>query len=127
MLSELARRAEWGPVMAWWYVGDEEADDERFRAVPGGLGLYVGAGSHCLRQIRYRPEAEIPPEWFIPDHWIKGWPNGSRIANALAREGLFVKMYGGFGFAWIREQNTADAVRRQRKRDREKKAGGKPR
>jgi hypothetical protein len=112
--------------MTFWLTGDEEPDDERFRAVPGGLGLYAGAGAWCMSKVRYRPEAEIPAEWFVPYHFIKWWPNGPRIAAGLERQSIWERARdadrNGYRFGWIRSQNTPDAVRRQRKHEREKKA-----
>jgi hypothetical protein len=108
--------------MTFWHTGDEEHEDPRFRAVPGGLGLYVTAGSWCMSRVRYRPEAELPAEWFIPDEWVKGQPSGRRIAAGLERQCVWERLDGGYRYAWIRYQNTPDYVRRQRKREREKKA-----
>jgi len=107
----------------FWNIGDEEPDDPRFtQAGPGACGLYFMAGAWCLRQVRWRPEAEIPGEWFIPDRWVRGWPNGARLAARLVAVGLWTATTGGYYFEWIRPENTPDAVRADRKRKRAKKA-----
>lgn len=106
--------------MAWWRTGDEEHADERFeRAGLNSLGLYVRAGSWCMRQVRYRPEDEIPAEWFVPDYVVRGW-RSQRLAAGLVREGIWGRVEGGYNFAWILPRNTADEVRRERKRERQK-------
>ena len=111
--------------MTFWFSGDEEPEDPRFIAAgPGACGLYFMAGAHCMRQTRYRPEDEIPAEWFVSDHWVRGWPNGLRLAARLVDNGLWVRIPGGYAFDWIQKRNTADAVRAKRKKEREKKARG---
>jgi hypothetical protein len=111
--------------MTYWHTGDEEHEDKRFCVEPGGmvtgLGLYTLAGSYCMSRVRYRPKAEIPAEWFIPDEWVKGQRNGSRIAKALVQNGLFDRRPGGYGFAWIRDRNTPADVLRRREEERNKK------
>jgi hypothetical protein len=112
--------------MAWWLVGDEEHDDRRFLdAGPGALELYVRAGSWVMAQVRYRPSAEVPEEWFIPVEWVKGQHSGIRLANKLVEQGVFVKVFGGYGFRHIHPQNTPDAVRKQRNKERDKKRNAK--
>jgi hypothetical protein len=107
--------------MTYWLIGDEEPEDHRFiQAGPGACGLYFMAGAWCMRQIRYRPESEIPPEWFIPDHYVRSWPNGARLAARLVHTGLWVSVEGGYYFTWIQPDNTADHVRGERKRERDK-------
>ncbi|MCV7179536.1 hypothetical protein [Mycolicibacterium sphagni] len=106
--------------MAFWFTGDGEHEDSRFidgvpGGLPAGLGLYTAAGSRCMYSIRYRREREIPAQWFIPDHWVRGQPNGVRIAKALARNGVLIRMDGGYGFGWIRPENTPDALKASRK------------
>jgi hypothetical protein len=108
----------------WWWIGDEESEDQRFRAVPGGFGLYHAAGSWCMSQVRgIRDDSQLPIEWFVPDHWIRGWPRGPRIAKGLETVGLWKRIDGepGYRYAWIRPQNTAAAVRDKRRRERDKK------
>jgi hypothetical protein len=103
----------------WWFVGDEEINDQFVNVGFAGFGLYHMAGSWCMSQIRGRPEAEVPAEWFIPDWVIRGW-GAQRVAHQLCAEGLFTRLQGGYSFGWIRSGNTPDAVRRKRKADREK-------
>jgi hypothetical protein len=106
----------------FWEIGDEEPDDPRFvTAGPGACGLYFMAGASCMRRVRYRPEFEIPGEWFISDQWVKGWPNGTRLANRLVDVDLWVRVPGGYQYVWIQPRNTAAAVRAQRKRQAAKK------
>ena len=111
--------------MTFWNIGDEEHEDERFRAVPGGFGLYHGAGSYCLGQVRGR-RIELPAEWFVPDHFVRGWDNGHgpAIAKGLVSVGLWEQVRGGYRFAWIRDSNTPDRVREVRKRWRTEKGAG---
>ena len=107
--------------MTFWYIGDEEPDDPRF--IQAGLaapGLYHMTGAWYLRQVRYGPEREIPAEGFIPETWVRSWPNGIRLANRLVRVGLWIEVDGGYRYGWIRWQNAVDAVRIQRKRERDK-------
>jgi hypothetical protein len=109
--------------MTFWEIGDEEPEDPRFIAAgPGACGLYHMAGAYCMRQARYRPEHEVPPEWFVSDQWARGWQNGSRLAARLVENGLWFRVPGGYKFDWIRPRNTADAVRAKRKKERDKKA-----
>jgi len=109
--------------VTFWYIGDEEPEDPRFiQAGPAACGLYHMTGAWCLRQVRYRPEREIPAEWFIPETWVRGWPNGIRLANRLLIVGLWIEVGGGYSYGWIRWQNTPEAVRRERKRQTAKKA-----
>jgi hypothetical protein len=75
---------------------------------------------------------ELPAEWFIPDHFIRGWDDGRgpRIAKALERVGILARVdHGelerGYRFVWIRECNTPETVRKLRKRWRDEKSGGK--
>jgi hypothetical protein len=103
--------------MTFWLVGEEEHSDPRFTT--NSLGLYVRAGSWWMSQVRYRPEAEIPTEWFIPDWLVKGW-RATAYANDLVDSGVWEPVVGGWRYAWIRYGNTATALRRQRKREREK-------
>jgi len=118
-------------AVTYFNVGDEEHADPRFRAVPGGLGLYVGAGSWCMAQVRGQ-RVELPAEWFVPDHFVRSWDNGrgATIAKGLVRVSIFARvddtgLESGYRFAWIRDNNTPDAVRKLRKRWRdEKKSGG---
>src|SRR5690242_21550432 len=72
------------------------------------MGLYVRAGSWCMGKVRYRPEREIPAEWFVPDDQVKAWCGSVRQANRLVDVGLWYRARGGYGFAWIRTENTAD-------------------
>ena len=107
--------------MTFWQIGDEEPEDPRFVAAgPGACGLYHMAGAWCMRQVRYRPEIEVPPEWFVPDRWVRGWPNGARLANRLVDVGLWARVRGGYHYAWIRPGNTADYVRDKRAGERRK-------
>ena len=107
--------------MVFWNVGDEEHSDPRFiRAGEGSFELYHKSGSWCLGQVRGRPEAEIPVEWFVPDEWVRGQRHGPRLAKGLVAQGLWERVEHGYRFAWIRAGNTADYVRRKRKQDREK-------
>jgi hypothetical protein len=108
--------------MTFWLIGDEEPEDSRFIAAgPGACGLYFMAGAHCMRQTRYRPEDEIPTEWFVSDQWVRGWPNGARLAQRLVENGLWARTPGGYLFDWIQERNTAEAVRVKREKERAKK------
>jgi hypothetical protein len=108
--------------MTYWYIGDEESEDPRFRAVEAdGCGMYHMAGSWCMSQVRGRPESDIPIEWLVPDHWVRGWPNGSRTAAKLVKHALWQRVQGGYRFAWLRNVNEPDAVRTIRKRERDKK------
>lgn len=107
--------------MTFWLIGDEEPADPRFIAAgPGACGLYFMAGAHSMRQTRYRPEGEIPEEWFISDHWVRGWPNGPRLAARLVDNGLWRRATGGYEFAWIQRRNEADTVRAKRAAERRK-------
>jgi hypothetical protein len=109
--------------MTFWNVGDEEHSDERFiRAGRGSFELYHKAGSWCMGQVRGRPYEEIPVEWFIPDEYVRGQPNGPKIAQGLIAEKMWARVEYGYRFAWIRDGNTPDAVRRTRKHERAKKA-----
>jgi hypothetical protein len=105
--------------MSFWFVGEEEHADPRFTT--GSLGLYVRAGSWCMSQVRYRPVAEIPPEWFVPDWLVRGW-GSTRWANDLAQNGMWESVVGGWRYAWIRWPNTPTAMRQERKRQATKKA-----
>jgi hypothetical protein len=108
-------------VVTFWNIGDEEHSDPRFiRAGPGSFELYHKAGSWCMGQIRGRPEAEIPVDWFIPDEWVKGQHNGPRTAKGLITQGMWERVEYGYRFAWIRDGNTTDYARKRRKTDREK-------
>jgi len=111
--------------MSFWFVGDEEPEDPRFRdAGIAASGLYNMAGARCMRQVRDRHEP-LPAQWFVPDHWVKAWFSSpqlaGRAASRLVRAGLWERVDGGYGFAWLRDQNTPDAIRRTRKRERDKK------
>jgi hypothetical protein len=103
--------------MTYWFTGEEEHSDPRFTT--HSLGLYTRAGSWCMSQIRYRPEAEIPAVWFVPEWVVKGWGN-TRQANDLVANEVWEPVAGGWHYAWIRWRNTAEAVRRERKRERDK-------
>lgn len=105
--------------MTFWFIGEEEHSDPRFTT--GSLGLYTRAGSWCMSQVHYRPEHEIPPEWFVPVSLVKVW-GATRQANDLVANGIWEPVVGGWRYLWIRYQNTTDAVRAKRKREREKKA-----
>jgi hypothetical protein len=105
--------------MTYWFTGEEEHSDARFTTA--SLGLYTRAGSWCMSQVRYRPESEIPPEWLVPDWLVKGW-GATRQANDLVAHEVWEPVTGGYRYAWIRYQNTANEIRRQRKRERDKKA-----
>jgi hypothetical protein len=107
--------------MSFWFVGDEEADDPRFlEAGMAASWLYTAAGSWCMREVRGRRNP-LPAEWFIPTRWVRTWPNGARLAGRLVRVGLWERVADGYCFAWIRDQNKPDALRQQRKHEREKK------
>jgi hypothetical protein len=109
--------------LTFWNVGDEEWSDPRFiRAGSGSFELYHKAGSWVMGQVRGRPESEIPVEWFVPDEYVRGQRNGTRLANGLVRQGMWERVDYGYRFAWIRKGNTPDAVRTIRKNEREKKA-----
>jgi hypothetical protein len=103
--------------MSFWLTGEEEHRDPRFTTQ--SLGLYVRAGSWCMSQVRYRPEAEIPAEWIVPIWLVKGW-GSTRQAKTLVDNGLWQPAEGGWRYAWIRYKNTPDAVRAERKRERNK-------
>ncbi|WAJ43130.1 hypothetical protein OK015_18085 [Mycobacterium sp. Aquia_216] len=108
--------------MTFWNVGDEEHSDPRFvRAGSGSFELYHKAGSWCMGQIRGRPEEEIPVDWFVPDEFVRGQHNGTRLAKGLIAQGMWERVEHGYRFAWIREGNKPDAVRTIRKRERDKK------
>ncbi|WP_139830455.1 hypothetical protein [Mycobacterium paraense] len=104
--------------MTFWFTGEEE---HQVFTTTSSLGLYTRAGSWCMAQIRYRPEAEIPAEWFIPDWLVKGW-GAVRQANELVAQGMWEPLEGGWRYVWIRPENTPNAVRQKRKREREKKS-----
>jgi hypothetical protein len=107
--------------MSFWLIGDEEPEDPRFvDAGPGACGLYFLAGAACMRQVRYRPENEVPLEWIVSDRWVRGWPNGVRLANRLVKVGLWVRVQGGYRYGWIQTRNKADAVREKRAVERRK-------
>jgi hypothetical protein len=107
--------------MSFWFTGDEEPEDPRFReAGVAACGLYHMSGAHCMRQVRNQRDV-LPAEWFISDHWVRGWPNGPRTAGRLVQAGLWESVDGGYRFAWIRDQNTPAAVGRARARERDKK------
>lgn len=107
--------------MTFWQIGDEEPEDPRFTdAGPGACGLYHMAGAWCMRQVRYRPEHEVPTEWLVPERYVKGWPNGARLANRLIDVGLWYRVRGGYHYAWIRPGNTAEYVRAKREAERRK-------
>lgn len=108
--------------MAYWNTGDEDSDDSRFRAAGlSGCGMYVMAGSWCMGQVRGRFEEALPVEWFVPDHWVRGWDGGTRTATKLVKCGLWKRVEGGYLFAVIRPNNTPDAVREVRKGARDRK------
>jgi hypothetical protein len=106
-------------VVTFWLIGEEEHADLRFTT--NSLGLYTRAGSWCMAQVRYRPAAEIPVEWVVPAWVVKGW-GSMRAANELVAQKIWEPVQGGWRFQWIRANNTADYVRRERKRQRTKKA-----
>lgn len=107
--------------MTFWEIGDEEPEDPRFvSAGPGACGLYFMAGAWCMRQVRYRPENEIPDEWLIPDRWVRGWPNGVRLAGRLVDVGLWIQVDGGYRYGWLQPRNAAESVRTKRKKERDK-------
>jgi hypothetical protein len=107
--------------MTFWLMGDEEPADDRFRAAGiAASGLYHMAGAQCMREVRNQRDP-LPAQWFIPDHWVRGWPSGPRTASRLVQVGLWERVDGGYRFAWIRDQNTPAAVGRSRARYREKK------
>ena len=98
--------------MTYWLTGDEEHDDPRFTTA--SLGLYTRAGSWCMGRYRYRPEAEIPTEWFISGPVVRGW-GALRLARDLVQQGVWESVPGGWRYAWIRPKNTADYMRAERK------------
>ena len=105
--------------MSFWFIGDEECDDPRFhQAGAGACGLYFMAGSQCMRGVYKR---DLPAEWFVPDHWVRRWPNGARAAGRLVQVGLWERADGGYYYKWIRPQNTPDALRATREMERKKK------
>jgi len=107
--------------VTWWLWGDDEHCDKRFNeAGTHAMGLYVRAGSWCMGKVRYRPEREIPAEWFVPDDQVKAWCGSVRQANRLVDVGLWYRARGGYGFAWIRTENTADTLRAKRAAERKK-------
>lgn len=107
--------------MTFWNIGDEEHSDRRYtEAGHGSFELYHKAGSWCMGQVRGRPESEIPTEWFIPDEWVNGQHNGPKLARGLIAVGMWERVRHGYRFAWIRDGNTAEYVRRRRKIDRDK-------
>ncbi|BBY36506.1 hypothetical protein MMAN_06400 [Mycobacterium mantenii] len=101
----------------FWLVGDEEHNDPRFGTA--SLGLYVRAGSWCIAQVHNQPEAKIPPEWEVPEWVVRGW-GSIREANKLVEQGIWEAGHHCWYFVWIRRNNTADHMRYQRKREREK-------
>jgi hypothetical protein len=101
--------------VSFWFIGDEEVDDPRFyEAGLAARGLYYAAGGQCMREARGRP---LPAEWFIPDRWVRGWPNGQRTAGRLVQVGLWERVDGGYCFAWIRPQNTPAALKANRAKE----------
>jgi hypothetical protein len=104
--------------MSFWFVGDEEPVDPRFREAGSATFLYFMAGAHCMREVRNRQQ--LPAEWLVPDHFVRSWPNGARAAGKLVKVGLWERIDGGYCFAWIRPQNTPAAIRANRAKELQK-------
>jgi hypothetical protein len=111
-----------GGVVSFWFVGDEEPEDPRFReAGLSAFGLYFAAGAQCMHEVRNQRQRLLPAEWFIPDHFVRSWPNGARAAGRLVQVGLWERADDGYYFNWIRDQNKPDTLRARRAMEREKK------
>jgi hypothetical protein len=107
--------------MTFWFIGDEEPEDARFRkAGLAACGLYFAAGAQCMHEVHNQPQRVLPTEWFVPDHLVRGWPNGARAAGKLVAVGLWERVDDGYYFRWIRRQNTPDALRATREMERKK-------
>ncbi|WP_156448333.1 hypothetical protein [Mycobacterium sp. NAZ190054] len=61
----------------------------------------------------------VPDQWEVPDYLVRGW-GAAKAAAALVRAGLWVRVPGGYRYAWIRKENTPDRLRALRKRERDK-------
>ena len=48
---------------------------------------------------------------------MRSWPNGARSAARLVQVGLWEHTDGGYFYAWIRKQNTPDAIRANRAKE----------
>ena len=107
-------------VVSFWFTGDEEPKDQRFRdAGLAACGLYQMAGAQCMREVRNQREA-LPAKWFVPDHFVRSWPNGARVAARLVQVGLWERTDDGYFYAWIRQQNTPEALRDKRAKELQK-------
>lgn len=103
--------------MSFWFTGDEEPDDQRFRdAGLAACGLYQMAGAACMGKVRNQ-RTPLPARWFVPDHLVRSWPNGARSAARLVRVGLWERTDGGYFYVWIRKQNTPEALRANRAKE----------
>jgi hypothetical protein len=114
----VVRSGDRGDVVSFWFIGDEEPEDPRFRkAGLAAWGLYDAAGAQCMHEVHNQRERLLPAEWFVPDHFVRSWPNGARAASKLVQVGLWERGDGGYCFKWIRPQNTPDALRANRAKE----------
>lgn len=107
--------------MAWFKVDDQlHSHPKARRAGLEAMGLWLLAGSHCMSYLT---------DGFVEAWFVQSWPHGPELANVLVREGLWLKVEGGWQFHdWGEFQPTREKVeaeresaaeRQRRKRDRD--------
>ena len=84
-------------------------------------GLYIKALAWCANQARY--DHDLPAEWFVPDSVIAAW-NERRSAKRLVANKKWkrAETRRGYLFAYLHWRNAPAQIRKERKRDRDRKS-----
>lgn len=108
--------------MPYFLVGDEDPDDPVMRAAGlDGFGLWAAAGAFCMHHLT---------EGFVPDYYVKSWPNGTKTAKKLVKQGIWAPADNGYQYIeWkqrsrkqILDEREAAKRRQQRKREKDRES-----
>jgi len=97
----------------WFPIDDKAHSDDRFRrAGLNAAGLYAMAGSYCADQLT---------DGFVPDWFVRQFPNGSRSAQRLITERIWARVSGDGNVSGYRFVDLPHSVTRAASEERRRK------
>lgn len=102
-------------------VADTAPEHPKMRAAgPAAIGLWAMAGAYSMNP------SHLTDGW-VPEHWVKTWPSGLKLATTLVKVGLWSRAdrdgIAGYRFHdWMDTQRSASSIEDDKRKARDRMA-----